>query len=129
MSPPPVQSHRWVSLTTPARQTVRVTICVVHDKSCRTRPGPGPARPGTPWRERRRRWVPSRCGPSLRRFENIPFEYSNLAAFALIKVILNELFAAFDNKLHVCESVFTFVPGIKLVLHYCTLKRSIYSFM
>lgn len=43
--------------------------------------------------------------------------------------MLNELFPVSDNTPHVCESMFTFVQEIKLVLHYCTLKGSFYNFI
>lgn len=38
-------------------------------------------------------------------------------------------FPAFDNTPRVCESMFTFVREIKLVLHYSTLKGSFYNFI
>lgn len=56
-------------------------------------------------------------------------ENSNLAPFILIKMMLNELFPVFDNTPHVCESMFTFVQEIKLILHYRTLKGSFYNFI
>lgn len=62
-------------------------------------------------------------------YKNIQSENSNLAPFTLIKMMLNELFPAFDNSPLVCESMFTFVQEIKFVLHYCTLKRSFYNFI
>lgn len=55
--------------------------------------------------------------------KKIQSENSNLAPFTPIKSMLNELFPAFDNNPRVWESVFTFVREIKLVLHYCTLKK------
>ena len=61
--------------------------------------------------------------------KNIQPEYSNLDLFTPIKTRLNELFPAFDSNPRVCESVFTFVREIKLVLHNCTLKSSFYNFI
>lgn len=64
--------------------------------------------------------------------KKIQSENSNLAPFILIKMMLNELLPPPPQLLiapHVCESMFTFVWEIKLVLHYGTLKGSFYNFI
>lgn len=63
--------------------------------------------------------------------KKIQSENSNLAPFILIKMMLNELLPPPQLLIapHVCESMFTFVWEIKLVLHYGTLKGSFYNFI
>lgn len=62
--------------------------------------------------------------------KKIQSENSNLAPFILIKMMLNELLPPqLLIAPHVCESMFTFVWEIKLVLHYGTLKGSFYNFI
>lgn len=63
--------------------------------------------------------------------KKIQSENSNLAPFILIKMMLNELPPPPQLLIapHVCESMFTFVWEIKLVLHYGTLKGSFYNFI